>query len=102
MNLSCSIQDFCREFPGGAVVSTWRSHCWDLSSIPSQGTKISQAAQHSQKKDFCRQCVVLYVLNDDGNTDGGNGKAVVKVNNMLFRFSLLLLLLPMIARCMQS
>ena len=33
-----------REFPGGPVVRTPRSHCRGLGSIPGQGTKIPQAA----------------------------------------------------------
>ena len=56
----------------------------------------------AKKTDFPRQCVVSYVLNDDGDTDRGNCRAAVKANNVLFRFSLLLLLLPMIARYMRS
>ena len=37
-----------REFPGGPVVRSRRSHCQGLDSIPCQGTKILQAARRSQ------------------------------------------------------
>ena len=39
-----------REFPGGSVVRTPRSHCWGPGSIPRGGMYIPQAAQHSQEK----------------------------------------------------
>ena len=38
------------EFPGGPVVRTWWFHCHGPGSIPSRGTKLSQAVQHSQKE----------------------------------------------------
>ena len=38
------------EFPGGPEVRTRCFHCGGLGSIPGQGTRISQAARHSQKK----------------------------------------------------
>ena len=37
-------------FPGSPVVRTRRFHCHGPGSIPGQGTKITQAAQHSQRK----------------------------------------------------
>ena len=39
------------KFPGGPVVRIQRFHCRGLGSIPGQGTKIPQAAQHGQKKE---------------------------------------------------
>ena len=49
-DLYCRIKKECqqREFLGGPVLRTWRSHCCGLGSIPGQGTKIPQAC--SQKK----------------------------------------------------
>ena len=40
----------CGEFPGGPVGKTWCVSCWGLGLVPGQGTKIPQAAQHSQNK----------------------------------------------------
>ena len=40
----------CGEFPGGPVGKTWCVFCWGLGSVPGQGTKIPQVAQHSQNK----------------------------------------------------
>ena len=39
-----------REFPGGPAVRTRRFHCHGQGSIPGQGTKVPQAAQHGQKR----------------------------------------------------
>ena len=39
-----------REFPGGPVLRTPHFHCQGPGSIPGQGTKIPQAAQHDQKR----------------------------------------------------
>ena len=38
------------EFPGGPVIKTLCFHCLGPGLITVQGTKILQAAQHSQKK----------------------------------------------------
>ena len=37
-------------FSGSPVIRTQHFHCWGPGSIPSRGTKISHAAQHSQKR----------------------------------------------------
>ena len=39
-----------RGFPGGPVVRTWHCHCGDLYLMPGRGTRIPQAAWHSQLK----------------------------------------------------
>ena len=41
------------EFPGGPVVRTQYCRCGSLGSTPGWGTKIPQAAQHSQEKKMC-------------------------------------------------
>ena len=50
---SCGLRHLLRsilgEFPDGPKVRTWHFHCWGLSSIPCQGTKIPQVSRHSQK-----------------------------------------------------
>ena len=38
------------EFPGGLVVRSLRFQCCGPGSVPGQGTKIPEAAQHGQKK----------------------------------------------------
>ena len=40
---TCDQESMYGEFPGGPVDRTWRFHCWDLGSVPGQGTKILQA-----------------------------------------------------------
>ena len=46
-----------REFPNGPVIRTLEFSLQGLGSIPSQGTKIPQVAQYSQKKKkFSTKC----------------------------------------------
>ena len=52
----------CRDFTGDPVVKNSPSNAGDTGSNPGQGTKISHAAQHSQKKQFSEAVSALKKL----------------------------------------
>ena len=54
------IENSSLEFPGGPAVRTSQFHCHGPGGkIPGQGTKIPQAAQHSQKNKEGKSLLIL-------------------------------------------
>ena len=77
------------EFPGYPVVRTWCFPARSLGSIPGQGTKISQAAQHGPKirVEHVSDWISFWGDNLDNRMEGGFQKQRTKIVVWRYEYS---------------